>query len=192
MSAYSEVIACFEWYNIINNSTVQITDPRKQNTLLSGNSHIWQAYHFTRCPPPPPKCCYFDVSGGGGGLCVQQRLEAIAAGVIVPDRFNHAEQALVEGPDKIQHTADVGTISVGWHLCDLVVGPFSQSPGLMSYDPMTRKAPVVACIICHTLTHFSVAQSPKLVVLVVKSAVRPTYCNSDARYPGMEVTRPAA
>ena len=98
----------------------------------------------------------------------------------------------VEGPDKIQHTADVGTISVGWHLCDLVVGPFSQSPGWMSYNPMTRKVPVVACIICLTLTHCSVAQSPKLVVLVVKSAVRPTYCNSDARYPGKEVTRPAA
>ena len=63
----------------------------------------------------------------------------------------------------------------------------------MSYDPMTRKAPVVvACIICHTLTHCSVAWSPKLVVLAVKSAVRPTYCYSDARYPGMEVTRPAA
>ena len=68
---------------------------------------------------------------------------------------------------------------------------FSHSPGWMSYDPMTQKAPVVACIICHTLTHCSVARSPKLVVLVVKSAVRPTYCNSDARYPGMEVTRPA-
>ena len=135
---------------------------------------------------------YCDVSVCKGGLCVPQRLEAISAGVIAPDRFNHADQALVEGPEKMQYTADVGTISVGWHLCDLVVGPFSQSPGWMSYDPMTRKAPVVACIICHTLTHCSVARSPKLVVLVVKSAVRPTYCNSDARYPGMEVTRPAA
>ena len=44
---------------------------------------------------------------------MSRRLEAISAGVIAPDKFNHAEQALVEGPDKIQHMADVGTISVG-------------------------------------------------------------------------------
>ena len=142
-------------------------------------------------PPPPPSGVTLTLVGGGGSLCVPQRLKAISAVVIAPDRFNHAKQALVEGPDKIQHTADVCTFQCRL-TCDLVVGPFSQSPGWMFYNPMTRKAPVVACIICYTLTHCSVAQSPKLVVLVVKSAVRPTYCNSDARNPGMEVTRPAA
>ena len=167
---------------------------------------VWMKFPSpTSHPPPPPptptphapKCCYFDVKGVGVGgvgvfLHVPQRLEDTSVGVIAPDRFNHVEQALVEGSDKIKHMADVGTISVGWHLCDLAVGHFSQCPGWMSYDPMTRKAPVVACIIFHTLTHCSVAWSPKLVVLVVKSAVRLTYCKSDAHYLGIEVTRPAA
>ena len=36
-------------------------------------------------------------------------------GSLTPGRSNHAEQVLVEGPDKIQHTTDAGTISIGWH-----------------------------------------------------------------------------
>ena len=110
---------------------------------------------------------------------------SLMAGLTMLDRFWLRDQTKFSTPLMLAPSVQVDIVS------DLIVGHFSQSPDWMSYDPVTRMPPVVACIICHTLTDCSVARSPKLVVLAVKSVVRPTYCNSDARYPGMEVTRPA-
>ena len=59
---------------------------------------------------------------------------------------------------------------------------------------MTQKAPVVACIICHTLTHCSLAQGPKLVYwqLRVQSGrhtVTPMPTTREWRWPGLQHSR---